>query len=106
MSNYTILINQEEKMFKVSGLPVQITKSDLDELFSPYGEIQITENSIIIQIKKDQSIAFVQLDKDEEHAIRELDRTRWRDSILHLDPIRGKGILLGQLGSGGTSSGG
>ncbi|MBW4635678.1 MAG: RNA-binding protein [Iphinoe sp. HA4291-MV1] len=91
-------------MFKVSGLPIQITKSDLDELFSSYGEIQITKNSIIIKVEKDDSFAFVQLDKNEERAIRELDRTRWRGSILHLDPIRGEGPLLGQPGSGGTGS--
>lgn len=89
-------------MLKVAGLPIQITKSDLDELFSPYGKIQITETSIIIQIKKDESIAFVQLDNNEEAAIRELDRTRWRDKyILHLDPIRGDDIYFGQPGSGG-----
>lgn len=91
-------------MFKVSGLPVQITKSDLYELFSPYGEIQITKNSIIIQIGKDDSFAFVELDKNEELAIDKLDRTRWHGSILHLDPIRGSGELLGQVGSRSTGS--
>ncbi|BAY94456.1 MULTISPECIES: RNA recognition motif domain-containing protein [unclassified Tolypothrix] len=86
-------------MFKVSGLPVQITKSDLEELFSPYGKIQITETSIVIKIEKDESIAFVALDKEENEkaAINKLDKTQWRNKyILYLDPIRGDDIKIGQ----------
>jgi RNA recognition motif-containing protein len=91
-------------MFKVNGLPTQITKSDLEELFSPYGEIQITETSIIVQIKEKESIAFLQLNnpENEQRAIKALDRTRWRDKILHLEDNRGTGISFGQPTSGGN----
>jgi hypothetical protein len=92
-------------MFKVSGLPVQITKSDLDELFLPYGKIIITKHSLTIKIEKDESIAFVELDKNEQDAIKQLDRTRWREQyILHLDPLRGDPGQVGDPGSGGTQS--
>ncbi|MEG3931801.1 MULTISPECIES: hypothetical protein [unclassified Microcoleus] len=91
-------------MIKVSGLPVNITKSDLDELFFAYGTIQITKNSVIIKIKQTESIAHLELDKNEPLAIEELDRRKWRDYILYLDPIRGDGILPSQDEGGGNQN--
>ncbi len=81
-------------MIKVSGLPVNITKSDLDELFSPYGKIQITRQSITIKIGNRNSYALVELeqDEDEKDAI-ELDGRKWREKyILYVERIRGKDI--------------
>ena len=91
-------------MIKVSGLPVNITKSDLDELFLPYGTIQITENSVLIKIKETESIAHLELDKNQELAIQKLDRRKWRDNILYLDSIRGDELELCQPGEGGTTT--
>ena len=93
-------------MIKVSGLPVNITKSDLDELFSSYGTIQITKKSVSIKIEQTESIAHLELDKNEQLAIQELDRTKWRDKyILYLDSIRGNGgTNPGQLGAGGDQN--
>ena len=58
-------------MIKVSSLPVQVTKADLDKLFSKYGTIQITEESVIIEIGETESTAYVKLDKNESDAIKE-----------------------------------
>ncbi|MEG4197279.1 hypothetical protein [Microcoleus sp. Pol12A5] len=89
-------------IIKVSGLPVNITKSDLDELFSPYGTIQITEKSVLIKIEQTESIAHLELDKNEQLAIQALDQTKWRDKyILYLDSIRGNGTKITQRGGGG-----
>ena len=90
-------------MIKVSGLPAQITKSDLDELFLPYGKIKITRQSITIKIGDNQSSALVELDKNEELAI-ELDEKKWRDKyILYVEIIRGKDIDLDQPKDGDNS---
>lgn len=83
-------------MLEVAGLPIQITKSDLDELFLPYGEIQITKNSILIKIENNQSIAYIELDKNESTAREELDRKLWRGQSLSVDQHRGDGILFTQ----------
>lgn len=83
-------------MIKVSGLPVNITKSDLDELFLPYGTIK----SVVIKNQQTESIAHVELDKNEQLAIQALDRTKWRDKTLHLDSSRGNGTKPGQRGAG------
>ncbi|MEG4484991.1 hypothetical protein [Microcoleus sp. D2_18a_B4] len=92
-------------MIKVSGLPVNITKSDLDELFFAYGTIQITKNSVIIKIKQSESIAELELDKNELLAIQELHKTKWRDQyILYLASIRGSGILEHQDEGGGNQN--
>jgi RNA recognition motif-containing protein len=92
-------------MIKVRGLPVNITKSDLDELFSPYGTIQITEISVIIKIKQSESFAELELDKNEELAIQKLNKTKWRDKyILYLNSIRGSGILEHQDEEGGNQN--
>ncbi|MEG3924305.1 hypothetical protein [Microcoleus sp. T3_D1] len=91
-------------MIKVSGLPVNVTKSDLDELFSPYGTIQITKNSVLIKIEKTESIAHLELDKNEQLAIQELNNTKWRDYILYLDPIREDELEIGQPGGVGTTT--
>jgi hypothetical protein len=91
-------------MIKVSGLPVNITKSDLDELFLPYGTIQITENSVLINIKETESIAHLELDKNQELAIQKLDRRKWRDNILYLDSIRGDELEFSQPGGGGATT--
>lgn len=64
-------------MIKVSGLPVNITKSDLDEVFKNYGIIQITINSLILKIEKDESWAFLELDKNEQNAIEQLNHTKY-----------------------------
>ncbi|MEA5541489.1 RNA-binding protein [Limnoraphis robusta Tam1] len=64
-------------MIKVSGLPVNITKSDLDELFEEYGIIQITKNSLILKIEKDETWAFLELlDENEQIAIEELNHRK------------------------------
>lgn len=92
-------------MIKVSGLPVNITKSDLDELFLAYGTIQITEISVIIKIKQTESIAHLELDQNEQLAIDELNETKWRNQyILYLDPIRGDKLEFGQPGGGGEQN--
>lgn len=91
-------------MIKISGLPVNITKSDLDELFLPYGTI------IYVSIKNEptESIARLELelDKNEEDAMKELNNTLWRDQyILYLDPIRGNGgTERDQPGGGGNQN--
>jgi hypothetical protein len=88
------------KMLKVSGLPIEITKSGLDGLFSRYGEIQITENSVVIKIENDQSIAYVELDKNENAAREALDGKLWLDKFfLRVDKYRGDGNLILQPGS-------
>jgi len=92
-------------MIKVSGLPVNITKSDLDELFFAYGTIQTTEISVIIKIKQTESIAHLELDKNELLAIQELHKTKWRDKhILYVTPIGGDEPEIGQPGGGGTTN--
>ncbi|MEA5518873.1 RNA-binding protein [Limnoraphis robusta] len=91
---------QALKMIEVIGLPVNITKSDLDELFSPYGTILINDEfSVIIKIRKDQSIAYVQLDNDdvEQLVIEALNKEEWGGYILYVDKYRGGGgIRIGQ----------
>jgi hypothetical protein len=57
-------------MIIIKGLPLEITESDLDELFSKYGKIQKYE----IQVS-------VQLDKNEELAVEELNKN-WTDKDL------------------------
>jgi len=91
-------------MIKVSGLPVNITKYDLDELFSPYGTIKITENSVLIKINETEIIAYLELDKNQELAIQKLDRKKWGDNILYLDSIRGDELEFSQPGGGGTKT--
>ncbi|BAZ08588.1 RNP-1 like RNA-binding protein [Calothrix sp. NIES-4071] len=91
-------------MLEVAGLPIQITKSDLDELFLPYGKIQITKNSIVIKIENTQSIAYVELDKNENAAREQLDRKLWRGQSLRVDQHRGDGLLVGQPESRGTGN--
>ncbi len=91
-------------MIKVSGLPIQVTKSELDELFSPYGAILVTEDSPSIEMQGSESIAYVSLDQNESKAIRELSNTVWLGTnLLYLDPIRGE-RRLGQIGSGGQGN--
>ena len=80
-------------MIKISGLPVQITKADLDEIFAPYGKIRITEDSILIKIGENRSTAYVELDQNEQRAIEELSGKRWADSELYLDYIRGDELV-------------
>lgn len=93
-------------MLKVAGLPIEITKSGLDDLFSPYGKIQITENSVVIKIENDQSIAYVELDKNENTARKALDGKLWLGKFfLRVDKYRGDGILILQPESSkGTGS--
>jgi RNA recognition motif-containing protein len=91
-------------IIKVSGLPVNVTKSDLDELFSDYSPIKITENSVLIKIGDTESTAYLELEEDEEGAIKDLDRIKWRDNILYLDSLRGEELKIGQPGSGGTTT--
>jgi len=91
-------------MLKVSGLPIRITKSELDELFSPYGTIQVAEDSPVIEVKGSESIAYISLDQNESEAIQALSNTVWRGTnLLYLDPIRGE-RRLGQIGSGGQGN--
>ncbi|EGK90295.1 hypothetical protein D0A34_14175 [Microcoleus vaginatus PCC 9802] len=92
-------------MIKVSGLPVNITKCDLDELFSPYGTIQITENSVVLKIQQIESIAHLELDKNEQLAIQELNNTKWRDKYtLLVAPIRRDELEIRQPGGGRTTT--
>ncbi|MEA5500681.1 RNA-binding protein [Limnoraphis robusta] len=63
-------------MIKVSGLPVNITKSDLDELFKIYGIIQINKTSLILKIEKDETWAFLELNENEQIAIEELNHRK------------------------------
>lgn len=79
-------------MLEVAGLPIETTKSDLDELFSDYGEIQ----AFIIKVENNQGIAYVELDKNESTAREELDRKVWRGQSLSVDQHRGDGILRTQ----------
>lgn len=90
-------------IIKVSGLPVNVTKSDLDELFLDYSPIKITENYVRIKIGDTESTAYLEIEKEEEEerAIQELDRRKWRDKILYVDSIRGDGVLGHQPGGGG-----
>ncbi|MGB7249789.1 MAG: RNA-binding protein [Phormidesmis sp.] len=85
-------------MFKISGLPVNVTKEDLGEFLSPYGKIKTTD----IEVGDSTSTAFVELEnqKKERQAIKDLDRTEWPGSeyVLKLDPIRGNGTLKNQPG--------
>jgi RNA recognition motif-containing protein len=89
-------------MLKVANLPIQTTKSDLDELFLHYGTI--TKYSIIIEIEKNQSVAYVELDKNENAAREGLDKKVWRGKSLRVDKYRGDGLMPGQPISSGTGS--
>ncbi len=62
-------------MLRVSGLPVDITKSELDKLFSPYGKI-----TLLTEIKRDKSaaIAEVKLDGDVYAAANQLNGKPFR----------------------------
>ncbi|MFB2897638.1 hypothetical protein ACE1CI_32370 [Aerosakkonemataceae cyanobacterium BLCC-F50] len=83
-------------MIKVSGLPVDITESELHKLFENYGTIQ----SVTIERKSDESVAYVKLDKDENEklAVEKLNETLFRDQyVLYLDLVRAeKGTGEGQ----------
>ncbi|WP_414518244.1 hypothetical protein [Nostoc sp. PCC 9305] len=83
-------------MLKVTYLPVPTTESDLRELFSSYGEIEI---DIPIEVVNGNSIAYVNLgnNEDEKNAIKELNRLKWRNKYIRVSPIRGK-RSLGQSG--------
>ena len=78
-------------MLQVAGLPIDTTQSDLEELFSDYGKIQIID----LKIKNDESVALVKLDNDqtEKKARDDLDRKLWRGThSLRVDIRRGKGL--------------
>jgi RNA recognition motif-containing protein len=81
---------------KILGLPVNITKSDLDDLFAPYGTILITGISILIKIQEDQSIAYVELDKNQSMAKDELNETQWHGYFLKVDEYRAEGVRFPQ----------
>jgi RNA recognition motif-containing protein len=89
-------------MLKVTNLPVPTTESDLYELFLSYEKIQI----IRIDIKNDESIAYVELgnDEDEKDAIKKLDTTNWRGNYIYVDTFRGELIGRGQPPSGGNQN--
>ena len=84
-------------MIKVTGLPAQVTKADLEEIFSLYGTIQA--DSVSIEVGESDSTAYLALDKNEPKAIAELRNTTWRDNhVLYLAFDRGDGVVRGQSG--------
>lgn len=90
-------------MIKVSGLPIQVTKSDLDELFSPYGTIRTADDAVVIEVRDSESTAYVNLEQNESLAVRELSNQIWRDRyLLSLDFMRGDELVIGMRGSGGS----
>ncbi len=62
-------------MLRVSGLPVDVTKSELDELFSPYGKITLLKE---IERDKSTAIAKVKLDDNVDAAANELNGKPFR----------------------------
>lgn len=62
-------------MLRVSGLPVDITKSELDKLFSPYGTITLLGP---IRTEKSAAIAEVKLHGNVSAAAKELDGKPFR----------------------------
>ncbi len=70
---------------RVLNLPPQITATDLETLFSPYGAV---EN---IELLPDTHTALVNLVQGEDAAIQALDGTEWRGILLNLEDDRGKG---------------
>lgn len=65
-------------MIKISGLPAGAIKSDLEELFLPYGEI--TQFEIFTEDNK--SIAHIALKGDIDAAVSELDGKPFRGQCI------------------------
>ncbi|BAY91213.1 MULTISPECIES: RNA recognition motif domain-containing protein [unclassified Tolypothrix] len=81
-------------MLKVSNLPISTTESDIDELFSHYRIIKIHR----IDIKNDESIAYVELGNDEEEkdAIEKLNKRNWRGKDIYVGSFRGELVGVDQ----------
>lgn len=88
-------------MLKVSGLPVDITKSELDELFSPYGVID--PSTFRLDFEEGRRIAYVELANNENAASKGLDGKLFREQYILsvVEGIWGNGIVFPQPGSGG-----
>jgi hypothetical protein len=100
-------------MLRVSGLPVDVTKSELDKLFLPYGKIHL-----LTEIKRDKSaaIAEVKLEGNVSAAADELNGKPFRGqchlTVVAHPPVEGGpnsykiGTFTDPKRSGGKNPGG